>query len=451
MGLVRAAIHQNVVTLLKDRLTGEFVATPAGRKCPARSHDVPHCDDHALLDLVQRQTLRYFWEGAHPVSFLARDRQPLHSERPNDLISVGGSGFGIMAVIVGVERGWIDRTAALSRLLTSLDFLSVASRHHGMFPHFMDGRDGTTIPFRRKDDGADIVETAFLFQGLICAREYFAATSPDECLLRERIDALLVNAEWSWFTRGENRLYWHWSPKHGWAMNFPVQGWNECLVAFVLAAGSRDHAIDPEAYHEGYAKGAAFRNDRDYYGIRLPLGMPFGGPLFFAHYSFCGLDPRGLVDRYADYFEQNLAHTRINHQHCVANPNGYRGYGPDCWGLTASHGPGGYVAYAPDHDRGVIAPSAALCSFPYMPAEAMQALRGFLTHPRHRIWGRYGFASTFCDDRDWYARTYLAVDQGPVVAMIENYRSGLLWKLFMRAPEIRKGLSRLGFSSPAHA
>jgi hypothetical protein len=420
-------------------------ASPPVLSLPANVGDL---DDDALLDLVQRQTARFFWEGAHPVSGLARDRQKTTGDPANDLVGIGGSGFGVMAIIVAVERGWIDRAQALRRLHRMLGFLKTVPRFHGMFSHFINGRTGGVIPFRRKDDGADLVETTLLFQGLICAREYFVDGSPEECRLRERVDLLLGQAEWNWFTRGERQLYWHWSPNHGWAMNSPIQGWNECLLSFVLAAGSSTHAIDPDIYHEGFATGPGFRNGRDYYGVSLPLGMNFGGPLFFAHYSFCGLDPRGLVDRHADYFDQNARHVRINHLHCVLNPQGHLGYGPDCWGLTASHGPRGYVAHAPDKDLGVITPSAALSSLPYMPVEAMSALRGFLGRPRHRIWGRFGLVDAFCENRNWYSRTYLAINQGPIVAMIENHRTGLLWKLFMGAPDIRLGLARLGFTSP---
>ncbi|AWC21795.1 hypothetical protein CO731_01248 [Aminobacter sp. MSH1] len=404
--------------------------------------------DDALLDLVQRQTVRYFWEGGHPVSGLARDRLKTTGNKPNDLVAIGGSGFGIMAIIVAVERGWVDRVEALGRLHRMLDLLEGSPRYHGMFPHFIDGRTGATIPFRRKDDGADVVETTFLFQGLICAREYLDRSAGGEQRFRGRVNALLAQAEWDWFQR-KGKLYWHWSPKHGWAMNNPIEGWNECLLAFVLAAGSQHHAIDPGCYHNGFAAGPAFHNRREHHGIELPLGTDFGGPLFFAHYSFCGLDPRALRDRHADYWEQNVRHARINHRHCVLNPHGHQGYGADCWGLTASHGPTGYVAHAPDRDIGVITPSAALSSFPYMPDQAMSALRGFLAKPGKRIWGRFGFVDAFCENRNWYARTFLAINQGPIVAMIENHRTGLLWKLFMSAPEVRLGLARLGFTRPS--
>jgi hypothetical protein len=416
------------------------------RQFDSLDSDVPDEDDNAMLDLVQRQTFRFFWEGAHPVSGLACDRLKTTGDPSNDLIAVGGTGFGFMAIIVAVARDWVPRGEAVERISKMLSFLERCPRYHGMFPHFLHGRTGQTIPFRRKDDGADLVETALLFQGLICAREFFDEAG--EHVIRECIDRLVAGAEWAWFTRGGKHLFWHWSPNHGWAMGHKISGWNECLVAYAIAAGALVHSIDADVYHEGFASGPSFRNGRSYFGIDLPLGMDHGGPLFMAHYSFCGLDPRGLKDRHADYWEQNVRHTRINYEHCVANPHGYLGYGSDCWGLTASHGPDGYAAHAPAVDLGVITPSAALASFPYLPTEAMRALRHFMSKPRDRIWGRFGFVDAFSENRKWYARTYLAINQGPIVIMIENHRSGLLWSLFMGAPEVQLGLSRLGFTSP---
>ena len=411
-------------------------------------HDLRDLGDDDLLEAVQRQTFRFFWEGAHPVCGLARDRQTTTRDPNNDLVAIGGSGFGVMAILVAVERGWISSGSALERLVLMLDFLERTARYHGMFSHFIDGRTGETIRFGRKDDGGDVVETAFLFQGLLCAAQYFNGSSPLEKEVRGRIDRLWQEAEWDWYTRGENTLYWHWSPKHGWAMNCRIGGWNEGLLTYVLAAGSDKHSIEPDVYHHGFATGGGFRNGRSYYGIELPLGTDYGGPLFIAHYCFCGLDPRGLRDKHTDYWLQNLSHARIHYEHCVQNPHGHVGYGPACWGLTASHGPDGYVAHAPGRDVGVITPSAALSSFPYTPNESMRAARYFLTRPRHRIWGQYGFVNSFCEARNWYARTYLAINQGPIVSMIENFRSGLLWRLFMNTPQVQKGLRKLGFASP---
>lgn len=406
-------------------------------------------DDAALLELVQRQTFRFFWDFAHPVSGLALDRSGPPERYNPELVAIGASGFGVMAIVIAAERRWIGRRKATRRLLRSVRFLRKAERHHGVFPHFLNGSTGTTIPFGPKDDGGDLVETSFLVAGLLTARQYFDRDTGEERELRARIEELCDEVEWSWYTRGgADVLYWHWSPNCGWAMNHEIRGWNECLITYVLAASSRRHAISADVYHRGWARGSCFTNGKEFYGIRLPLGPDYGGPLFFAHYSFLGLDPRGLKDRYADYWEQNVNHTLINREHCIRNPQGFKGYGPDCWGLTASDDQEGYHAHAPDRDMGVISPTAALASFPYTPEYSMQALRHFHARLGPRIWTEYGFVDAFSETANWYARSYLGIDQGPIVIMIENYRSGLIWKLLMGCPEVQSALQRLGFATP---
>ena len=406
-------------------------------------------DDEALLDLVQRRTLRYFWDFAHPVSGLARERSNVTPRYGLEAVTTGGSGFGVMAIIAGVSRGWIDRAEAAARIWTMVRFLLKADSYHGILPHFLNGETGRTIPFSRKDDGADLVETSFLLAGLLCARQYFDDPGEAETRLRAAIDWLWREAEWDWYTRdGRNVLYWHWSPNNGWSMNHEIRGWNECLITYVLAASAPRYAISPEVYHRGWAEGRAFLNGRSCEGTRLPLGPEGGGPLFFSHYSFLGLDPRGLRDRYADYWAQAVAHVRINHDHCLRNPGGFAGYGPDCWGLTASDSPAGYDAHSPTNDLGVISPTAALSSLPYLREASLRALRHFHHDRGGQLWGEYGFIDAFSPATGWEARTHLAIDQGPIVVMIENARTGLLWRLFMSCPEIHTGLRRLGFESP---
>jgi hypothetical protein len=406
-------------------------------------------EDEALLEHVQRQTFRFFWEGSHPVSALAPDRRTRAGGPRDDLVAVGGSGFGIMALIVATERGWVAREAALERLEAMLNLLERATCYHGVWPHFMSGRTGATIPFSRKDDGGDLIETSLLCMGLISARQYFAQADARERRVRERLNWLWEEVEWSWYTQGGRQvLYWHWSPTNGWALDAEIRGWNECLIAYVLAAGAPRYGIDPRVYHNGFAMGRDFLNGRTYYGIELPLGPPFGGPLFLAHYSFCGLDPRGLKDRYADYWQQNREHVRINHAHCEANPHGYPGLSGACWGLTASDDPAGYAVHAPDQDNGTVSPTAALASCPYAPAESVRAIRSFLGAYGVKVWDRFGFIDAFCEAQNWFADTFLAIDQGPIIVMIENHRTQLLWRLFMSAPEVQLGLRRLGFSSP---
>lgn len=409
----------------------------------------PDLDDDALLDVVQRQTLRYFWDFGHPACGLARERSNVTPKYGLETVTTGGTGFGVMAIIVGVSRGWIDRVEAVDRLWTMVRFLLKADSYHGIWPHFLNGDTGKTIPFSRKDDGSDLVETSFLIAGLLCAREYFDRQDEAEARLRAAINWMWEEAEWSWHTHdGRNVLYWHWSPNNGWSMNHEIRGWNECLIAYVLAAGAPRYPIKPEVYHRGWADGRDFRSGREFYGTTLPLGPDYGGPLFLSQYSFLGLDPRGLSDRYADYQQQTVTHALINRAHCVRNPNGFKGYGPDCWGLTSSDSPLGYDAHSPSNDLGVITPTAALAAFPYTPEHSMRALRHFYDRLGDRIWGEYGFIDAFSETDDWYAGSYLAIDQGPIVVMIENARTGLLWKLLMGCPEIRRGLRRLDFESP---
>jgi hypothetical protein len=412
----------------------------------ARSPAAQRLASEALFDLVQERTFRWFWERADETSGMAPDR----TTSPAGLVTVGGTGFAVMVVLVGIERGYVGRDAGRGRIEKIVRTLERAERYHGVFPHWMDGRTGAVIPFGDKDDGADLVETAFLMQGLLAAREYFSGTTPAESELRARIDALWHAVEWTWHKAPDDTvLLWHWSPRYGFAMNHAIRGWNECLIVYVLAASSPTHPIDPQLYHEGWTRSPEFRNGTRTYGIELPLGPPLGGPLFFAHYSFLGLDPRNLRDRYADYYEQNLRHVAINRAHCLSNPNSCVGYGSPCWGLTASDNFAGYSAHAPSNDRCVIAPTAALASFPYAPEAATAAMEHFYHSLGDRIWTKWGFTDAFSESHGWYSSDHLAIDQGPIVIMMENHRSQLLWRLFMQAPEVRVGLDRLGFAPAA--
>ena len=427
-------------------LLAVFCALPVQAQPGSRPRNL---NDSQLLDLVQRTTLAYFWDFAHPVSGMARERSNKSFDYGDEVVTTGGTGFGVMSVIVGTERHWIGRDTAARFLLKMVNFLSKADSYHGVFPHWLNGATGKTIPFSRKDDGADLVETSYLFQGLLCARQYFNADNPVEEELRGRINWLWNDIEWNWFTRdGRDVLYWHWSPNNGWAMNFPVRGFNECLILYVLAASGQRYAVPASVYHNGWAQSDFFKNGKTFYGYTLPLGFDYGGPLFFSQYSFLGLDPRGLKDRYADYWEQNSHHTLINYSYCVDNPKKFKGYGADCWGLTASDTYDGYNAHSPTNDLGTISPTAAISAFPYTPEKSMKALRHFYEDLGDRIWKRYGFTDAFNETKNWYASSFLAIDQGPEIVMIENYRSGLLWRLFMSCPEVGAGLRKLGFSSP---
>ncbi len=413
--------------------------------------------DDSLLNLVQYKTFQYFWEGAEPLSGLACERIHLDGNYPeNDksVITSGGSGFGVMAILVGIERKFISREEGFMLLRKNVDWLSKSDRFHGAWSHWMYGETGKVRPFSPNDNGADIVETAYLMQGLLCVRQYFKDGNEAEKRLTEDIDKLWREVEWSWFTKGSTDvLYWHWSPDKGWKMNVPIKGYNECLITYVLAAASPTYAIPAEIYGKCWGQsGNIVTSNGGKYGYKLTLKHDhteeYGGPLFWSHYSFLGLDPRELKDQYANYWEHNVNHTLINRQWCIENPKGYKGYGENCWGLTASYSTKFYGAHAPGdkNDLGVISPTAALSSFPYTPEYSMQALKHFYYDLGDKIWGIYGFYDAFSEEAEWYPTDYLAIDQGPIVVMIENYRSGLLWNLFMSCPEVHNGLNKLGFS-----
>jgi hypothetical protein len=367
------------------------------------------------------------------------------------IVTSGGSGFGLMAILVGVQRKFITREQAFERLMHIVNFLDTADRFHGAWPHWLNGETGKVKPFSPKDDGGDLVETAYLVQGLITVREYFKNGKPEEKALAAKIDTLWREVDWNWYTNKKDVLYWHWSPKNQWAMNFPIGGYNECLITYVLAASSPTHPVKPSVYHKGWARNDSIRSALVYYDLETVLDHYESndnpvGPLFWAHYSYLGLDPRKLKDRYADYWKVNQNHAMIHFKYCVDNPKDFEGYGPDCWGLTSSYSIKGYAGHNPSEDLGVISPTAALSSFPYTPNESMQMLKFLYAPVRDSLVGPYGPYDAFSFSSDWLLPHYLAIDQGPIPVMIENYRTGLLWELFMNAPEIKEGLTKLGFT-----
>ena len=407
----------------------------------------PLISDDSLLTLVQKQTFKYFWEYAHPVSGLARER----SNSGPETVTSGGSGFGIMAIPVAINRGFITRNQGLQRMQTIVSFLKTkAQTFHGAFPHWLNGTAGTVIPFSQKDNGADLVETSYLMAGLLTARQYFSGGNTDETNLRNDINSLWNAVEWSWFRQNnQNVLYWLWSSNYNWEMNLKIQGWNECLITYILAASSATYGIPQNVYTEGFARNGAMVNNNIYYGYQLPLGPAYGGPLFWSHYSFMGINPNGLSDTYADYSKQVTNHAKINFEYCKSNPKNFFGYSNQNWGLTASDVPNGYNANEPNNDIGVISPTAALSSFPYTPNESMAALKFFYYTLGDKIWKDYGFADAFSLKDLWYANSFLAIDQGPIIVMIENYRSGLVWNLLTSCPEVKTGMKNiLGFSAP---
>jgi hypothetical protein len=438
----------NVSTALQSKAGGNLQSAIALKLTTSidSTDKFAQISDTALLTLIQQQTFKYFWDFGHPVSGMARERNT-----SGDVVTTGGTGFGIMSMLVGINRGFISRTDGLNRINTIVNFLTNnCTRYHGAFSHWINGTTGATVPFSTQDNGADLVETSFLMQGLLCARQYFNGTTSAEVTLRNNINTLWNGVEWTWFTQNNQQvLYWHWSPNYNWAINMPIKGWDEALVTYVLGASSTTYPINQSVYSNGWASNGGMKNGNTYYGNVLPLGPTLGGPLFFAHYSFLGINPNGLSDAYANYLTQNTAHAKINYAYCVANPGGYNGYSSACWGLTASDDNiSGYSAHSPTNDLGVISPTAAIASLPYTPTESMNAIRFFYYKLGDKIWGQYGFTDAFNLTNIWFATSYLAIDQGPEIVMIENYRSGLLWNLFTSCPEVQQGMRNLGFTAP---
>lgn len=412
--------------------------------------------DEELLDMVQEACFRYYWEGGEAVSGLALEDIPGHG----DMIAAGASGFGMMAILAGIHRGFITRADGVERFLRITAFLEKAERHHGVYSHFMDGPTGKTVAwFGRRDNGGDLVETAFMYEGLLCARQFFDGKSREEKQIRERIDRIWRSTEWDWYRRYPDSpyLYWHWSPDQEWVINHRLIGWNETMAVYLMAIASPTHGVPASMYYSGWASqddiaakyranwgrvhdGERYTNGNTYFGEKLDVGVSNGGPLFFCHYSFLGFDPHKLTDRYTNYYQNNSTIARINLKYCTENPGGFQGYGPDCWGITASDQMWGYRAGEPvaDLDNGTIAPTGALASFPYTPEASMAALRNYYRNYGRFLWGEYGFRDAFNLSENWVSPIFMGLNQGPVTVMIENWRSGLLWSLMMSHPDIAK-------------
>jgi hypothetical protein len=419
--------------------------------------------DDELLSMLQEACFRYYWEGAHPVAGMALENIP----GDDKMVATGASGFGIMALIAGVNRGFITRQQGLERLTKIVSFLEKADRYHGVWPHFLDGETGKTLPvFGMFDDGGDLVETAFLMQGLLAARQYFDGPSAPEHDLFTRISRLWETVEWDWYRRSPqgDALLWHWSPQWSWHINHRITGFNEAMIVYLLAIASPTHPVPAELYYSGWANqtdvGARYRfgwsgthegdhyiNGHSYYGIKLDVGVGSGGPLFFTHYSYMGFDPRRMRDRFTDYFENNQNLARINLAYCIDNPGHYKGYGKDFWGLTASDGPGGYLPHEPNPrmDDGTMTFTGALSSFPYTPEASMTALKHIYRDLGGRVWGVYGPRDAINLSENWVSPIFMGLNQAPIVVMVENYRTGLVWKSFMSNPEIKPMLDKIGF------
>jgi hypothetical protein len=400
-------------------------------------------ETRALLADVQRASIRYFYEFGHPVSGLTR----VGSERPPELCEIGGTGWGCFNLIVAAERNFIPRADVAQRAQMLVRFLATkADRFHGVFPHWMNGDTGKTIPFGKEDDGADLVETAFLAQGLIALREYFTHDDPVEKEIRTLADQIWRDIDWTWFAKEQNGrsvLLWHWSPTLGWKKDMAVQGFNETHIIYLLALASPTHPVEAKFYREGWQGGGErFSTPREDFGIPMTLGRGMNMPLFFAHYSYLGFDPHALSFKGRTYFDHLRDMCRVQIAYAQSKADTFKGYGP-LWGLTSCRGPKGYKPYSPGpRDDGTIAVTAALSSLPYVPEQSLAFLRE-LQKQRERLWGEFGFADAINPTQNWISTGWLGNDIGTIAPMIENHLSGLCWKTFMKAPEVAVALKRV--------
>lgn len=400
-----------------------------------------------LLDNWQKKTFNYFYEGASPTGMALEG----NDRGDGGVVTSGGSGFGVMALVVGMERKWITRETGVAQLLKIVKFLGKAERFHGVWSHWYN-QDGTAHPFGSQVDTGDLIETSFMVAGLLAANEYLTDNVAYEKEVRDSIESFMQTIEWDFYA-GTDGLYWLWEqPKNlKW---LKIQGWNEGMIAYILAMGAPDHQkISADIYDKGFFNsGSIHITGRQFSGYPLELGESKGGPLFFSHYSFLGLNPHLMEDKYVNYWMQNQAHTLINRHYCVYEANTSYLYSEKDWGLTACYGTApntDYKARSPLNDDGVIAPTAALSAFPYTPFYSTQVLMRL--NSDDMVHGKYGFADSYSPSARTAEKRHLAIDQGPIVVMMENYRSGLIWNLMMKNKYVIRGLQAAQISTPVYA
>jgi exo beta-1,2-glucooligosaccharide sophorohydrolase (non-reducing end) len=469
IGIQLPGIHRFTDFLGKAGVKAEYKVAASDRServsalSSAASASTREFSDEELLTMLQEACFHYYWEGADPSSGMTRENYP----GDDRIVATGASGFGITALLVGAHRGFIPREQGVERLSKIVGFLERADRYHGVWSHYMNGSTGRTMAvFGMFDDGGDLVETSFLMEGLLTARQFFNGSNQAETALRGRITKLWEAVEWDWYRQNAESdfLYWHWSPRWSWQIHHNLIGFNEVMITYLLAIASPTHSVPAEMYYSGWAnqsqtgqsyrqgwsgsaEGKLYSNGTTYFGIKLDVGVGTGGPLFFTHYSFLGLDPHRFRDKYttSSYFENNRNIALISRAYSLANPKHFQGYGANAWGLTASDGPYGYVPHAPDNanDLGTITPTGALASFPYTPEASMEAFKHYYRDLGATMWDIYGPRDAYHPGQNWISPIYMGLNQAPIVTMIENYRSGVIWKSFMANPEIGEMLKKL--------
>jgi hypothetical protein len=435
----------------------------------------PTAAESALLDTLAHRTFRWFWEVGDPLTGLVPDRWPTRS-----FASVAAVGFGLTAYPIGAERGWITRDQAAARALATLEFFWTARQdsaetgctgYRGFFYHFLDQRTGAR--FERVELSTQ--DTALLLAGALFCQSWFDRDEPREARIRSLADSLYRRVDWTWARVRPGGIAHGWEPENG-HLPYDYGGYNETMILYLLALGSPTHPVAPEAwtsYTSEYRWGAF--QGQQYLGF---------APLFGHQYSHVWIDFRGIADPWMrakgiDYFENSRRATLAQRAYAIANPGGFRGYSDSLWGLTACDGPldgevviegrrRGFRTYAARGacftevvDDGTLAPAAAGGSVPFAPEVAIPALFAMRQAFGEHLFRRYGFVDAFNPTLDvpakvqhgavvpgvgWFDDDHLGIDQGPILAMIENWRSDLVWRTLRRNPHVIRGLRRAGFT-----
>ena len=358
-----------------------------------------------------------------------------------------------MVILTGIERGWITRKEGAKRILTLVRYLNKAERIKGAWSHWMN-IEGQPVKFGKQIESGDLVETSFMMMGLYAAQAYLTENNSVEKEIRKTVDSFRQTIQWSDFVHNGD-LYWLWERTNE-TFTLPLRGYNEALVTYILALGAPDkYAIDADVYKNGWQQnGKIFKPRQSHYGYPFVMGANLSGPLFLSHYSFLGMNPKAMQDKYVDYQQYGTYHAMIHRHYCMEEaPKEYQ-YNAFNWGLSAGSGPNqpvkkGYKPRTPKRDDGVIAPTAALSSMPYTPFYSIQMLLNLHdNYPQLRTPGGFGDGYSLVDN--WFFKGRIAIDQGPIVIMIENYRSGFLWELLANHPDIKKGMEKAGIHLPIH-
>lgn len=425
----------------KTKATGEWSAVVSATSTAF--------DQEGFLTEVQEAGFRYFYNYAYPGSNLPREGIKAQDSWDPEAISAVSTGMYFFNIAVGIERAFINRDEGAQHVSIALDFLAgPTQRFFGAFPHWIDGNTGEVREFSATDNGADMVETAIIAQGLLFAREYFNKDTSLETHIRATADELWKAIEWDKFIKQpENVMIWHWSPDHGFS-DLPIVGFHEGEICYILGIASPTFPISTDTYWDGWVgQNPEYFNPRTVPGVdaplKLTLGWDYGKPMFAMHYSYMGLDPRKVPLLDGNKFNEFTRQTEANRQYALLNADQWKGY-DTYWGLTASLTPEGYRAHTPvTDDNGTIAPTAALSSIAYLPEPVIQLMADMYLKQGKKLWGPFGFYDAFNPTHDWVANGYIGIDVGPIAPMIENYRSGKLWDTFMQAPEIQPALEQI--------